>query len=303
MITKDNDIFPRISIVTPSFNQGRFIEQTINSVLSQGYPNLEYIVVDGGSQDNSVDVIRRYERHLTWWVSEPDLGQADAIGKGFSHSSGELLNWLNSDDLLLPGALAAIAACWHATPADLIVGEDLLFTDDPAHPCGHFRPAGHSFPACLRYWDGHFRYHQPCTFFSRRAYLAVDGLDPSLHYVMDYDLYCRILSLTDCRIEFLPQPLSSFRLHANAKSTAQRSLFLLEQEQVSRRYWNQGGLNPARCQRELRAYAARCRFHQASEALQQRKPVEAGLRLVDAVRTDPLALLHHAASRLKARWS
>lgn len=294
---------PRITLVTPSFNQGRFIEQTIDSILSQNYPNLEYIVVDGGSSDGSVDVIRRYERHLTWWVSEADGGQTDAISKGFSRSSGLLLNWLNSDDLLRPGALMAVAECSMATGADLIVGEDLAFTTDPAQPCAHFQPAGHSFPDCLRFWDGQFRYHQPCTFFSRRALLAAGGLDSSLHYVMDYDLYCRLLALPECRVEFLSLPLSSFRLHADAKTSAHRSQFLIEQEQVSRRYWKLAGLDPSRCQRELSAYWARCRFHQASEALRQSKPLLAGLRLVDAVRSDPLALLIHAAKRMKARFS
>src|SRR5437899_10290563 len=100
--------FPRISIVTASYNQGKFIEETIRSVLDQGYPNLEYIIMDGGSQDESVDIIRRYEKHLAYWVSERDQGAADALSKGFARASGEIFAYLNSDDVSLPGALHSI---------------------------------------------------------------------------------------------------------------------------------------------------------------------------------------------------
>ena len=107
---------PRISVVTPSFNQGRFLEQCITSVLNQDYPDLEYIVIDGGSSDESVDVLRRYEKHFAFWVSEPDKGQSDALNKGFRRATGDLAVWLNADDFFLPGAFAAVAAAYQQNP-------------------------------------------------------------------------------------------------------------------------------------------------------------------------------------------
>jgi hypothetical protein len=289
---------PRITLVTPSFQQGRFLAETIESVLDQGYPNLQYIIVDGGSRDESVAVIQRYDKHLDWWVSEADQGQSDALRKGFARADGALLNWLNSDDLLRPGALHAVAETWLTSGADLIIGEDLFFTDNPVKPVGHFRPSGHHWPECLRFWREEFRYHQPCTFFSARAWIASGGIDTSLHYVMDYDLYCRILALPDCRVQFLQQPLSAFRLHAEAKTSAQRPLFLNEQTLVSRRYWQDAGLDPSSCERELREYTARCRFHQGIDCLRQKKLREGILRLGEGISVAPFSFLGHAASRL-----
>ena len=295
------DSLPRITLVTPSFQQGEFLAETIESVLDHHYPNLQYIIVDGGSRDESVSVIRRYARHLDWWVSEPDQGQSDALGKGFARADGVLLNWLNSDDLLRPGALHAVAEAWQASGADLIVGEDLPFTHDPAKPVGHFRPSGHHWPECLRFWSDEFRYHQPCTFFSARAWLASGGLDSTLHYVMDYDLYCRILALPDCRVELLNRPLTAFRLHPDAKTSAQRQHFLAEQTLVSRRYWQVGALDPARAERELRAYTARCRFHQGVDCLRHRRLGEGMRHMGQGLSAAPLSFVRHAASRLVGR--
>jgi glycosyltransferase involved in cell wall biosynthesis len=108
--------YPKISIVTPSFNQGRFIEKTILSVIEQDYPNLEYIIIDGGSTDESVEVIKKYDQHLAYWVSEPDRGQSHAINKGFERATGEIFGWLNSDDWYHPGALKAVAEAFAANP-------------------------------------------------------------------------------------------------------------------------------------------------------------------------------------------
>src|SRR6056297_3391010 len=109
-------MLPKISIVTPSFNQGKFLEKTIKSVIDQNYPHLEYIIIDGGSTDSSLNIIKKYEKHLDYWISEPDRGQSHAINKGLNYCSGQIFNWINSDDYLEPGALFKVAEAWNQEP-------------------------------------------------------------------------------------------------------------------------------------------------------------------------------------------
>src|SRR5690349_20315753 len=125
---------PRISIVTPSYNQGQYLEQTIRSVLEQGYPNLQYIICDGGSTDGSVEIIKKYEKHLAWWCSEKDRGQSHAINKGFQHATGDVYAYLNSDDYYLPGALNRVAEAWQAGGRFIVGWSQYL------EPHGDFRP-------------------------------------------------------------------------------------------------------------------------------------------------------------------
>lgn len=259
--------WPLISLVTPSFNQAPFLEATLQSVFAQGYPCLEYIVVDGASTDGSVDILRRYADRLTWWVSEPDRGQTDAVVKGFARSHGEVMNWLNSDDLLRPGALFAVARAWLDGRPDLIAGRSRDFVDDPERAVGAFVPAGHTYPGCLRFWDGNFRYHQPCTFFSRSAYERAGGLDTSLHYVMDYDFYCRVLALPGAHVQLVDDELSAFRRHAGAKTSRAKPRFLDELRRVSQARW------PAHWgaseRRDMDAYCAQCAVMHAAEAMRE----------------------------------
>ena len=125
----DGRAWPKISVVTPSYNQGKFIEETIRSILLQSYPNLEYIIIDGGSTDDSVQIIRKYEQWLTYWVSEPDRGQAHAINKGFARCTGELMGWINSDDSLFPNALHYLAVAHQKQPQAILLGNVLHFSD------------------------------------------------------------------------------------------------------------------------------------------------------------------------------
>jgi glycosyltransferase involved in cell wall biosynthesis len=297
------DEWPRITLVTPSFNQAQYLPDTIESVLSQGYPNLEYFIVDGGSTDGSADIIRANEDRLSWWVSEPDHGQADAIIKGLGRGTGALMNWLNSDDLLRPGALFAIARAFRESNADLIVGRDGHFTDDPNSPQSVFDPAGYSFPGCLRFWDGQFRYHQPCTFFTSEIYRRVGGLDASFHFAMDYDLYCRMLAVPDCRAQSVDDILSNFRLHEAAKTSRAKPAFVREMRKISTRYWPMDWNGTER--RQMDRYSGECSIHQAAEAFRKRdwrggiEGIAASLRYapVNSTRFALSRLLNGAASK------
>jgi glycosyltransferase involved in cell wall biosynthesis len=185
-----DDGWPRVTVVTPSFNQGRFLEETLRSVLLQGYPNLEFIVMDGGSTDDSVAIIRRYEPWLSSWVSAPDSGQSAAINSGFAQASGALLTWLNSDDTLMPGAIFTMAASWlaHGRGA-AVVGTGQ--TVDLAGQVIDERPARQLDLESILMWRDDW-FIQPACFFPAAAFEQLGGLDEDLHYAMDLDLWIRL---------------------------------------------------------------------------------------------------------------
>ncbi|MBD2165785.1 glycosyltransferase [Calothrix membranacea FACHB-236] len=290
--------YPRITLVTPSYNQSQFLEATIKSVLSQNYPNLEYIIIDGGSTDTSVNIIRSYADQLTYWVSEPDQGQSDAIAKGFARVTGDIINWLNSDDLLLPNALFAVAQAYQETQADLIVGEDLHFRGNNIdQPVYHFRPANYHYPECWQFWTEEFRYHQPCTFFSRKAYHQVAGLNRDLHYVMDYDLYCRILALPDTKVFYLNHPLSAFRLHDNAKTAKYKPKFLREKCQIISHHSQEISLTQED-KLKLNSYVAQCNFHNAVDASRKQDWITALQSLLDGYKVAPGYFCQYALKRM-----
>jgi glycosyltransferase involved in cell wall biosynthesis len=206
--------FPRISIVTPSYNQGQYLEETIMSVLSQDYPDLEYIVIDGGSRDGTLDVIRKYAQGIAYWISERDGGQSDAINKGLRRATGEIVTWLNSDDLFLPNALKSVAEHFQESDAALIHGKSELFGN------GFDGLVKGAEGECLeiRYLSG-MPFPQPSSFFKRKVLLEQGYLDESLHYGMDYDLLARIaLNYT---VRKVSDVFSRYRLHAESKSVAQ----------------------------------------------------------------------------------
>lgn len=204
---------PLVSIVTPSLNQGRFIEETIESVLSQDYPHLEYIVVDGGSTDGTLDVLRRYGGRLQW-ISEPDGGQAQAINKGFRLARGEILAWLNSDDTYLPGAVTAAVEHLTAHPAcAMVYGEGFLIDE---------QGAARRFPATEQPFDLWKLVYmidfilQQTTFFRRAALDVIGYLDEDLHWGLDWDLFIRIGKRFP--VDYLPREMASLREHREAKT-------------------------------------------------------------------------------------
>jgi len=183
---------PRITIVTPSFNQGKYLEGTIRSVLLQGYPNLEYIVMDGGSTDGSVEIIKKYEPWLSYWVSEKDRGQSHAINKGFARASGEVFGWLNSDDFYFPNAFFALMELRRKSPDTIawvgacreIDGEDAYIrTNIPR--LGPVREVGD--------WGEKTHFFQPSCLFSACDFMQVGGVNENLHYVMDVELWMKLM--------------------------------------------------------------------------------------------------------------
>ena len=179
----------RISIVIPSFNQGRYIEEAIRSVLLQGYPNLELTIMDGGSTDQSVEIIQKYETWLTGWISESDGGQSDAINKGFDRSTGEIIHWLCSDDLLMPGALWNVAEAFAREPeCDVVVGQCHCTYEDTPEKNTVLRSSVESIQA-MPYLFGVW---QPSSFFRRAAVKREKVLRRELHYCMDRELWCRL---------------------------------------------------------------------------------------------------------------
>jgi len=213
---------PLVSIVTPSFNQARYIEATIQSVLSQDYPRLEYIIVDGGSTDGTVDVIKKYERgsgvtppSIAWWVSEKDKGQTDAINKGFARAKGEILAWLNSDDTYEPGAISAAVKYLMDHPEVGMVYGDCNFINETGRVIGKFGSAQTDYHL-LR--QGYVHIPQQTMFLRADLWKQVGPLDPSFYFAMDYDLWTRIAARA--QLKYIPQTWANFRLHTTGKTIA-----------------------------------------------------------------------------------
>jgi glycosyltransferase involved in cell wall biosynthesis len=212
----DGSNWPRISIVTPSYNQGEFIEETIRSVLLQGYPNLEYIIIDGGSTDNSVEIIKKYKPWLTYWVSEKDRGQSHAINKGFEHATGEIYAWLNSDDYYLPVALKAFAQAYGTDKRSVAWAGSALEINKEGEKIGEFEPRIDGDLAFFSDWWISSRIRQPACAFPAALFNAVEGVDENLHYAMDFDLWLKLRKLG----QFIPinEKIACVRLYPEIKT-------------------------------------------------------------------------------------
>lgn len=229
---------PLISIITPSFNQGRFIEETIKSILEQDYPNIEHIVVDGGSTDNTVEILKKYDGKIKW-ISEKDKGQSDALNKGFGMAKGEILGWLNSDDMYLPGTISKIMNYFETHPDVGMVYGKTYFTDEfgvitdsfPTEPFNLKKLAWFNFIA------------QSSAFYRKRVYFDSGGVDLNLRYVIDYDMWPRMARIT--RIEYLPDFFSKYRLHAESGSVSEKHLLKSWKESIDTalKYFNWAPVN------------------------------------------------------------
>lgn len=222
---------PKISIVTPSFNQGQYLEETILSVLNQRYPHVEYIIVDGGSTDASVEVIKHYEKHLAWWVSEKDRGQSHAINKGLERVTGDIVAYINSDDVFLPGAFDVVAKVFQENPqANWVCGSCILF--------------GHADEACVKpaspvpgvpEWLHFNRIPQQSSFWRCSLMDRVGLFEEKFRYVFDYEYWVRFVHAGE---QCLPVdfPLAGFRLHGESKTVAEGSKFAAEEQTMREHY-------------------------------------------------------------------
>jgi len=220
---------PLVSIVTPSFNQGEFIEETVQSVLAQDYPNIEHIVIDGASTDSTLSILRRYDGKISW-ISEPDRGQSEAINKGFRRARGEILSWLCADDLYYPDTVSEVVEHFHQHDGtDMIYGES-QYIDSQGQPIGMYPSSEFNATSLLP-----FCFIPQPTVFMRKSILDRVGLvDSQLHYAMDLDLWARVAM--QGRIDFMPRILARYRLHDGTKTVSSGSAVEREGIRVRERY-------------------------------------------------------------------
>ena len=254
---------PKISVVVPSYNQAAYLQQTLDSILLQGYPELELIVLDGGSTDGSVEILKRYDDRLTRWVSQPDRGQTDAINRGFALCTGEIVAWLNSDDLYFAGSLESAArALLEHTQAGMVYGDGVMVDSrgtvlDPHH----YRQLSVLDLLCFNV------ILQPTVFMRRQALEAVGPLDEVYNLIMDHDLWVRLAARFP--IVHVPENWAIERTHPEAKTVAQAGAFVQEAERLIQRAAEDPLLGP-QCSRHRRQIAA------SLEAFAARRLIDAG---------------------------
>ncbi len=210
---------PLVSIITPSFNQAQFLAQTITSVIDQDYSLIEYMIVDGNSDDGSQAIIEKFSKRISWWISEPDQGQAEAINKGLKRANGEIVAWLNSDDYYLPGAVTKAVTAFQMHPLASFIYGDVLAVDADGHQINKLQYRQEDLIDLMKFNI----IGQPSVFIRREILDKVGFLDPSLQYLLDHQLWLRLAQ--QAPFHYLPEMLSAARFHDQSKNVAQSSAF------------------------------------------------------------------------------
>lgn len=222
--------YPKISIVTVSYNQCEFIEDNIKSVINQNYPNIEHIIIDAGSTDGTLDIIKKYDTHLNW-ISEPDKGQSDGLNKGFKKATGEIIGWVNSDDKLAKNALFKVGDFFIKNPSEIAVIGNQILIDEKGEHLRTIKSRPYTYDYLLNHAKG---ITQNSTFFKRSVFDKIGYIDESLHYAMDRDLFIRIASIKE--MVYIPESLAEFRLQPNAKTSEGSYKFAKELIKIRKKY-------------------------------------------------------------------
>jgi glycosyltransferase involved in cell wall biosynthesis len=231
----DCNNFPKISIITPSYNQGAFIEETIRSIIYQNYPNLEYIIIDGGSTDNTLDIISKYKKFIDVVISESDYGQSDAINKGWKLATGSITTWVNSDDILAPNCLFEVAKLANESSEDfIIVGNVINFTNN-TEKYYQVTQKNINFDNIIKFWDSKCIWHQPGIFFSMNSIIKNNYLNINYHYSMDFDLLCKVLASSV--VIYSNKNFTYFRLHHTSKGISAPQKTINEKVIIATNYW------------------------------------------------------------------
>jgi glycosyltransferase involved in cell wall biosynthesis len=231
-----------ITVITPNYNYGNYIEATLVSILDQQYPNLQLIVIDGGSTDRSIDIIKKYEKYIDYWHSRSDSGQADAINQGLALAQGQLVNWINSDDQLRPGSLFHIAECYRKEPNKLFAGSVLNISTDDDQSSEIVTQYNLKVSSIV---NGDATFHQPGIWWSTAKLKQLGGLDTSLHFCFDYLLLLRYLSRWQ-EVYYSNQIIANFTLHPLSKTSTSQIEFDLERYNALISTKHDGCLDPFR---------------------------------------------------------
>lgn len=223
-------MYPKISIITVSYNQADFIEDNIKSVIEQNYPNIEHIIIDAGSTDGTLEILNKYDKYLNW-VSEPDNGQSDGLNKGFKKATGDIIGWINSDDNLSSGSLNKVANFFSENPDEVAVVGDQAIIDRDGKVLRVIKSKSYDFEYLLNHARG---ITQNSTFFKRNIFDQIGYLDESLHYAMDRDLFIRIASIK--KMPYISETLAEFRMQPNTKTSEGSHNFARETISIRKKY-------------------------------------------------------------------